>query len=470
MVKLPRSYRCYIVSLLAAGFFFFPVSYGFSQQSGGYSDFRTVISQVAKMNIPAIVHIEVVNGEEVLLPRVPFESDPLLQYSYTLIKPSGEGIHSAGTGVIIDQERNILTTYHLVGGARDIAVFLESGKQYSATLVGCDPKTDLAVIRIASQEPLPCVIFGDSDKLDVGEWVIAIGHPRDRDPVVTQGIIQARHRRGVMDPGTFKDLLQTDATINSGYCGGPLLNLRGEVIGINSALVSKAPDLKGVGFAIPGNLALHVAKTLIAHGKVERGWLGVRIQEATPEDIEHLGTKRGALVTEVIQGGPADRAGLQRGDIITAYQDERIEDVASLRSSVSRTPVGQAVRLSILREGKEESVAVRIGSAGDLERTVAASIKDYLGADVRPVTADEASKFNIQPNHGVMITWIDTQGPFGQVGFEVGDIIIEMNGHAVKNLESFLPFVRSPEPAERITIYAVDHRSGHKGYVQIKMK
>jgi serine protease Do len=470
MGKLRQSYHCCFVSLLAAVFFFSPVSYGFSQESRGYSDFTTVISQVAKMDIPAVVHIEVVNGEEVLLPRIPFEGDPLLRYSCAPIKPAGEGIHSEGTGVIIDQEKNVLTTYHLVGGAKDIAVFPESGKRYSATLVGCDPKTDLAVIRIDSTDSLPSVIFGDSDKLDMGEWVIAIGRPRDHDPVVTQGVIRARHRHGVMDPSTFKDLLQTDATINSGYCGGPLLNLRGEVIGINSALVSEAPDLKGIGFALPSNLALHVAKTIIAYGKVERGWLGVHIQEVAPEPTEHLGTKRGALVTEVIPGGPADRAGLQKGDIITAYQNERIEDVAALRSSVSGTPVGQAVHLAILREGKEESVTVRIGSAGDLERTFSALIKDYLGADVRPVTADEASKFNIQPNHGVIITWIDSRGPFGQVGFEVGDIIIEMNGHAVKNLKSFLPFVRSPEPAERITIYALDHRSGHKGYVQIKMR
>jgi serine protease Do len=470
MVKLGRSYRCRLVGLLAAGFFFSSGSYGFSQQSSGYSDFRTAISQAAKINIPAVVHIEAVNGEEVLPPRVPFESDPLLHYSYTLLKPPGKGTHSAGTGVIIDHDGNILTTYHLVGGATEIAVFLESGKRYPATLVGLDPKTDLAVIHIAPPEPLPCVTFGNSDKLDVGEWVIALGRARDNDPVVTQGIIRARHRRGVTDPGTFKDLLQTDATVNSGYCGGPLLNLRGEVIGINSALVSEAADLKGVSFAFPGNLAFHVAKTLVDHGKVERGWLGLRIQEVTPENIKQPGTKRGALVTEVIPGGPADKAGLQKGDIITEYGDEKIEDVAALRSCVSRTPVDQAVRLGILREGNEESVTVHIGRAGDLERTFAALIKDHLGADVRPVTADEACKFNIQPNHGVMITWIDSQGPFGQVGFEVGDVIIEMNGHTVKNLESFLPLVRSLEPAERITIYALDHRSGHKGYVQIKMR
>jgi serine protease Do len=336
--------------------------------------------------------------------------------------------------------------------------------------VGSDPKTDLAVIRVLSQDPLPHVAFGDSDKLEMGEWVIAIGHPRDRDPIVTRGIIRARHRRGVTDPGTFRDLLQTDAAINSGYCGGPLLNLRGEVIGINSALVSEAPDLRGIGFAIPGNVALHVAEKLIAHGEVKRGWLGIRIQEPAPKRDQAAGAKEGALVCDVLQGGPGDRAGLKKGDVVIAFQDRRVEDVAALRDAVAGAPVGEEVRLTVLRQEREEFVTVRIGSAEDPRSVPAIPIKDHLGAAVRPVTVDEAMKFNIQPHQGVMITWVDPQGPFGRVGFEVGDIILEVNGHAFKNPESFLPFLRSLDPNRRITIFALDHRSGHRGYVQIKMK
>jgi serine protease Do len=455
----------YAIGLFSMGLIFFSPAQGWSDPGSSPLDLRTAISQVAKMNIPAVVHIEATRDEEVLLPSVPFDHEPLLQYSFALPKHSSVKGNPHGTGIIIDQTGNILTSYHVVGGAKEILVFMDTGKKYPATLVGCDPKTDLAVIRVSAEDPLPSVTFGDSDKLDVGEWVIAIGRPRDQDPVVSQGIIRTRHRRGVTDPGTFKDLLQTDAAINNGYCGGPLLNLRGEVIGVNSAIVSEAPDFMGIGFAVPSNAALHVSKQLIAHGKVERGWLGVRIQEVKPEH-----GKMGALVSDVIQGGPADRAGLKESDIVIAYQGKPVEGVACLRNAVSGTAVGEEVLLTVMREGKEESVRVQIGSADDLGRSLVPQIKDQLGADVRLVSGDEARKFNIQPPQGVMITWVDPQGPFGQVGFEPGDIILEMNGHPFKNIESFLLFVRSLEPAQRITIFALDHRSGQKGYVQIKVK
>jgi serine protease Do len=375
-----------------------------------------------------------------------------------------------GTGIIIDRTGNILTSHHVVGGAREITVSMDSGQTYAATLLGSDPKTDLAVVRVFSQEPLPHVSFGDSDELDMGEWVIAIGHPRDRDPIVTRGIIRARHRRGVTDPGTFKDLLQTDAAISSGYCGGPLLNLRGEVIGINSALVSEAPDLRGISFAIPGNVALHVAEKLIAHGKMKRGWLGIRIREATPKGGKVGIGREGALVYDVLQGGPGDRAGLIRGDVVVAFRDKPVEDVASLRDAVVNAREGEEVRLTVIRQDKEEHLTVLIGNAEDGGRIPETTIKDHLGADMRPVTADEARKFNIQPHQGVMITWVDPQGPFGRVGFEAGDIILEVNGRAFKNPEGFFPFLSSLDPTQRITIFALDHRSGHRGYVQIKMK
>jgi serine protease Do len=455
----------YAIGLLVTGLFFFLPAHAWSDPGTGTLDLRTAISHVAKVNIPAVVHIVAARSEAVLLPRAPFDHEPLLQYSFALPrKPAGRG-DTQGTGIIIDRKGNILTSHHVVGGAEEILVFLDSGKKIPAILVGSDPKTDLAVIRVSSEDALPYVTFGDSDRLDIGEWVIAIARPRDYDPVVSQGIIRTRHRRGVTDPGTFKDLLQTDAAANNGYCGGPLLNLRGEVIGVNSAMVSEAPDFKGIGFAVPSNAAIHVAKKLIAQGKVERGWLGVRIQESK---VEH--GKTGVLVSDVIPGGPADRAGVKKGDVVLSYHGSPVEDVASLRNVISATAVGEEVPLILVREGKEESVTVQIGSAEDLSRILVPPIKDQLGAEVRPVSADEARKFNIQPPQGVMITWVDPQGPFGRVGFEPGDIILEANGHSFKSLEGFLLFVKSLEPEQRITIFALDHRSGHKGYVQIKMR
>lgn len=458
------------IGLFVIGLIFFSPAPGWPDSGSSSLDLRTAISRVAKMNIPAVVHIDATRDEELLLPSAPFDHEPLLQYSFALPKNSSGKGNPQGTGIIIDEKGYILTSYHVVGGAEKILVFLDSGKNYPAILVGCDPKTDLAVIRVSAEEPLPCVTFGDSDKLDVGEWVIAIGRPRDQDPVVSQGIIRARHRIGVTDPGTFKDLLQTDADVNNGYCGGPLLNLRGEVIGVNSAMVSEVPDFKGIGFAVPSNAAVHVSKQLIAHGKVKRGWLGVRIQDVKPENGKTGGGKMGVLVSDVIQGGPADRAGLKKDDVVIAYQGRPVDGVASLRNAVSGTAVGEEVLLVVMREGKEESVRVQIGSAEELSRILVPPIKDQLGADVRPVSVDEARKFNLQPPQGVMITWVDPRGPFGQVGFEPGDIILEVNGHPFKNIESFLLFVRSLEPAQRITIFALDHRSGQKGYVQIRMK
>ena len=462
--------RWHLVSVFATCLFLLAVSEGRSDPGRGSPDLKTAVAYVARTNLPAVVHIETLREENVLLPRGPFDHEPLLQYAYTRPGNTLEGKNPRGTGIIIDPKGNILTTHHVVCGAEEILVFLDSGKQYPATLVGSDPKTDLAVIRVQPEGPLPCAVFGDSDKLDMGEWVIAIGYPREKNPIVTQGIIRARHRKGVTDPGTFKDLLQTDAPINSGYFGGPLLNLQGEVIGINSAFVSEAPDFNGIGFAIPAIAALNVAEKLIAQGKVKRGWLGIRIQDVAPGKYRAGGVRQGAVVYDVLQGGPGERAGLKKGDVVIAFQDKPVEDVAALRDAVAGAQVGEDVRLAVLRQEREEFLTVRIGSAGDPAGFTATPIKDHLGVDMRPVTADEARKFNIQPHQGVMITWVDPQGPLGLVGFEAGDIILEVNGHAFKSPENFLPFLRSIQPSQRLTIFALDHRSGHRGYVQIKMR
>jgi serine protease Do len=466
MVSRVRGAGVWAICLFVISLILFHPSRGWCEPDSSLLDLRTAISQVVKRSIPAVVHVEATREEVVLFPSGPFDHDTLLQYSFALPEGSGARGNPHGTGIIIDQGGDILTSYHVIGGAKNIFVFLDSGKKYQAIPVGSDPKTDLAVIRISSKDTLPYVTFGDSDKLDMGEWVIAIGRPRDEDPVVSQGIIRTRHRRGVLDPIAVKDLLQTDASMNNGCGGGPLLNLRGEVIGVNSAVVSEAPELKGIGFAMPSSAVTYVAKKLIAHGKMERGWLGVRIHDLSKVE----GGKTGVLVSDVIPGGPADKAGVKKGDIVLSYQGRRVEDVGSLRAAVSGTVVGEEVMITLLREEQEESVKVQIGDAEELGRLLVPPIKDQFGADVRPISVDEAKKFDIHPPQGVMITWVDPQGPFGQVGFEAGDIILEVNGRPFKDLKSFLLFIRSLEPAERITIFALDHRSGHKGYVQIRKR
>ncbi|MGE5254171.1 MAG: trypsin-like peptidase domain-containing protein, partial [Planctomycetaceae bacterium] len=249
-------------------------------------DLSTAIVQVAKQSIPAVVAIEVTERKEVVNPFYGFEQDPFFRRFFNVPKMPRkfkQEMKGLGSGIIIDPKGHIVTNYHVAGGASQLKVFLSDGSQYPAKLVGGDPKTDLAVIQISAKGNLPYLSFGDSDKLEVGEWVVSIGAPRALENTVTQGIISAKHRQGVVDPSSYQDFLQTDAAINPGNSGGPLLNLKGEVIGVNAVIASESGGFEGIGFAIPSNMARHISKELMAHGKVERGWLGVSIQNPTPE-------------------------------------------------------------------------------------------------------------------------------------------------------------------------------------------
>src|SRR5438445_3194718 len=278
----------------------------------GSGDLTTAIMQVAKQTIPAVAHIEVTERQTV--PN-PFEQEPFFQHFFGLPrnmpKKFNREVKGLGTGMLMDAQGHILTNYHVASGASKIEVLLANGHTYAAQVVGTDPKTDLAVIKIDAKEALPSVTFGDSDAVAVGQWVVAIGHPRGRDQTVTQGIISAKHRRGISDPSSYQDFLQTDAAINPGNSGGPLLNLQGEVIGVNAAIASQTGSFEGIGFAIPSNMAVSVAKALMAHGTVERAWLGVSVQDVTPEVAKSAGIeeRQGALIAEVVKGGPAEQAG-----------------------------------------------------------------------------------------------------------------------------------------------------------------
>jgi serine protease Do len=348
-------------------------------------------------------------------------------------------------------------------------VLLASGEQYPAKVVGTDPKTDLAVIEIPAKEGLPYVTFGDSDKVEVGEWVVAIGHPRGLDQTVTQGIISAKHRTGIMDPSTYQDYLQTDAAINPGNSGGPLLNLGGEVIGVNAAIASESGGFEGIGFAIPTKMALYISQQLIAHGKVERGWLGVSVQDLTPELAKSFGAEgtKGALIAEVLKGGPAEKAGMKQGDIVISYQGKEITNASTLRNQVAIGPIGQEAKVTVLRKGKTEELTVTIGNLQDAAKLLSASVKERLGAELRAVTSQEVEKYGLDPQQGVAITWLDPKGPLGQVGFEVGDIILEINGQPIESVEDFANIVSTVKPGQKIAILALDHKSGSSGSVEV---
>jgi serine protease Do len=437
-------------------------------------DLSTAIVQVAKQNIPAVVHIDVIEKQEVSNPFSPFEDDPFFRYFFgtpNAPRKFQRELRGIGTGMIIDGSGHILTNHHVAGGATKVEVSLSDGRKFPAKLVGSDPKTDLAVIRINARD-LPRVTFGDSDKTEVGEWVIAIGHPRGLDQTVTQGIISAKHRTGITDPTGYQDFLQTDAAINPGNSGGPLLNLYGEVIGINTVISSQSGGSEGIGFAIPSNMALYVARTIISHGKMERGWLGVGVQDLNPDLARSLNVPatRGALINEVVKGGPADRAGLKKGDVIVSFHGNEVIDGGALRTMSALSPVGQDVKVVAVRQGKRYEFTVKTGDLREAARFTAETTKERLGAQVRAVTGKESDRLGLDANQGVVISWVDPKGPLGAAGFEVGDVILAINGQAITGLDTFIELTGSLKPRQRVTLLAVDHTSGRSGTIQVVTK
>lgn len=441
-------------------------------------DFRNAIITVARKNIPAVVHIEVTQRQEIenpLTPFSPFEGGPFFRHFFNLpqmprkFKREMKGI---GTGMIINEQGYILTNYHVVTGATEIRVILSNESQYKAKVIGTDPKTDLAVIKITADEKFPFVTFGDSDKVEVGEWVIAIGHPRGLDQTVTQGIISAKHRQGIMDPSNYQDFLQTDAAINPGNSGGPLLDLDGKVIGVNAVIASQSGGFEGIGFAIPSNMAIHIAKSLTSSGKVERGWLGVTLQDVPFEKMKSLKltSPKGALVLEVMKGSPAHKAGLKPGDVIQSYDGKELQDSGELRNLVAGSPIGKEVNLGIVRNGKKLTIPVKIGNPQEAAKIMASVLMDKLGVSVRPIGEEEAGKYGLEQGMGVLITKLDPKGPMALAGFEKDDLVVQVDDQTVGSPETLSSIVSALESGRVISILALDHRTGRAGYIRVKVR
>ena len=463
--------------LMATAFLVLGVTFSQADEGhGGRLNLVTAIELVAKQNIPSVVHIEVTERKEVDNPFLPFEKDPFFRRYFNLPKKMPkkfkQEIVGLGSGVIIDTQGHILTNNHLVAGANKIQVVMANGQSLSGTsvtLVGTDAKTDLAVIQIPVTDSLPHVTFGDSDRAEVGQWVVAIGHPRGLDQTVTHGIISAKHRRGITDPSSYQDFLQTDAAINPGNSGGPLLNLYGEVIGINTAIASESGGSEGIGFAIPSNMAVHVSKELIARGKVERGWVGVSIQDLTPELPQKLGliSSKGVYIAGVFQDSPADRAGLKKGDVIIAYQGKDIPDAGTFRNDVATALIGQEVKISVLREGKKQDFLVQVGSQEEQKRILSASLKERFGITVRRPTSKEIDKHSLESDQGVVIVEIAPKSPFVKTGFTVGDLILQVDEEWIDDPEELAAVLGALPSREKVSILAIDHKSGKTGYLSM---
>jgi serine protease Do len=350
-------------------------------------------------------------------------------------RPPSRESRSQGSGVIVDRSGVILTNNHLIENAGEIEVRLSDKRRFKAKVMGRDPKTDLAVLKIEGPGEFPAAELGDSDRLRIGQWAIAVGNPFGLDRTVTVGIISATGRQGV-GLTTYESFIQTDAAINPGNSGGPLVNLDGKVIGINTAIVSVG---QGIGFAVPASMARRVMPQLLASGRVTRGWLGVRIQPLTEELAQSFGVKEGegVLVADVMPGGPAEAGGLKSGDVIVEFQGQRTAEVPDLQRVVADAQPGTAARVTILRDGRSEALSIKIGEMPADEPVVASRGTERWGLTVQPITPELAKQFKLSGNDGVLVAEVEEGTPAARAGIRPGDAILEVNRRRVRDLSSF---------------------------------
>ena len=359
-------------------------------------------------------------------------------------RPQRRRQNSLGSGFIIDAGGYIVTNHHVIAEADEISVRLRDGTTLDAEVVGSDEKTDLALLKVENDEQLPAAAWGDSDKTRIGDWVIAIGNPFGLGGSVTAGIVSARERD--IQAGPYDDFIQTDAAINRGNSGGPMFNLDGEVIGINSAIISPYGGSAGVGFAIASNLARNVIEQLREFGRVKRGWLGVRIQTVTDELAEglRLDKARGALVASVTEDGPAEAAGIQQGDVILEFDGREVAEMRKLPRMVAETRIGKGVKVVVWRKGKEENLTVDLGELE--EEQVAAAVAttgpeeedeskvEALGLDLAQLTPELRQRFELKEDmEGVVITDVWADGTAAAKGLKPGDVIVEVDQEEVSN-------------------------------------
>ncbi|MCS7203066.1 MAG: DegQ family serine endoprotease [Thermodesulfovibrio sp.] len=433
------------------------------------SKIGNAMAEVVQAVRPAVVNIY--TTKKIKRPRIPFPfDDPFFRRFFDeefseLFRPREFTQTSLGSGVIVDASGYILTNYHVIKGADEIKVKLFDKRVFDGVVVGTDAKTDLAVLKIKAEGLRP-IKWGDSDKLKVGETVIAIGNPYGLALTVTSGIVSATGRAnvGIAD---YEDFIQTDAAINPGNSGGPLVNVRGELVGINTAIFSTTGGYQGIGFAIPSNMARVVMENLIKHKKVVRGWLGVTVQDLDPEMAKALKMKeiKGAVVTDVYENSPAQKAKIQRKDIIISFDGKEVEDSAHLRNLVVNTPPGKTVKIEILRDGKTHTVTVNIEEQpANLKVTAAESLLG--GIYVEDLTNKLRSQYRI-PNriNGVIVMSVDPNSPAYGI-LNKGDVIMEINNEKINSVRDF------NRVANEVSEYAIVwfYRQGKVLYTTLKAR
>lgn len=383
---------------------------------------------------PSVVNISTVGKKKLVRPF--FEANPFFDefFGERGMRPQYRRESSLGSGFILNKDGYIVTNDHVVRDAESIQVKLSNESVYSGKVVGSDPKTDIAVIKINAKEPLPAAVLGDSSKLQVGQWAVAIGNPFGLDRTVTVGVVSATGRSN-MGIETYEDFIQTDASINPGNSGGPLLNVNGEVIGINTAIVAAG---QGIGFAIPVNMAKQVVTQLISKGNVSRGWLGISIQAVTDDMARSFGLPKtyGALVNGVVPSGPAAKAGIMQGDVITSFNGTTVKDVRMLQRVVADTPVGKKVEVEVYRDGKPIKVYVTTApaeSAPAQAQRPAEREAGALGLSVQELSPSQKAR----GLSGVVVSDLEPGGIAEDSGIERGDVILAVNQRKVRTLGEY---------------------------------
>ncbi|MBN2032255.1 MAG: DegQ family serine endoprotease [Deltaproteobacteria bacterium] len=429
-------------------------------------------AELAKKASPSVVNIstvKTVKGGGIM--PMPFgQGDPFRDFFERFFRdqmPRDFKQQSLGTGFIIDRQGYILTNNHVVEMADEIKVKLSDGKEYEAKIVGRDPKTDLALIKIESDEGLQPLPLGDSEKLEVGEWVVAIGNPFGLGNTVTAGIVSAKYRQ--IGASSYDNFIQTDASINPGNSGGPLLNTSGEVVGINTAIFSQSGGNIGIGFAIPVKMAEDLLPQL-KKGRVVRGWLGVMVQKITPELREKLGLKddKGALVADVTTGGPAEKAGIERGDVIVAFDGKEIKEMRDLPFVVASTPVDKAVDIEVIRKGERKRFDVKIGELKDeQEGMLAAEVKPRLGMSVEELTPELAKNLGLKELSGIVVVQVEDDSPAAAAGLRPGDVILEIDQSQLKSIDDFNSRIEKYKKGDTILLLA--KRRGATVFMTLKV-
>jgi serine protease Do len=403
-------------------------------REGVHSEF----AELARLAAPSIVNVH--TSRTVVQPEFPFPDIfrglPGQPGQHPNLQRREQRVPSLGTGFVISADGFILTNHHVVADVDEIEVRFQDGRSAPGVVVGADPKTDLALLRVEGIDGLHPLTLGDSDEILPGDWVVAIGNPFGLSHTVTAGIVSAKGRQ--LGHGPYDDFIQTDAAINPGNSGGPLLNIRGEVVGINTAI---NPRANTIGFAVPVNLAKSILSQLRETGHVERGWLGVAIQTITADLAEafNLPDRHGALVSQVSPDSPADQAGLERGDVIVRFDEQEVEDMTSLPSLVAVTPIGKRVEVEVLRNGKRKQLTVEIGKLEDPQQVAALdknSGLSALGLEVQNSTATLRQRFGIERKDGVVVTSVEPGSPAAEADLRPGDVILEAAFEPIDDAES----------------------------------